>query len=144
MEDQAEIRTGRHCAFNLHVHLVFVTKYRKKVFTKEILKSMNRIMTKVCDDFEADLVEFDGERDHVHLLINYPPKVSVSKMVNSLKGSAQDGLSSSTLKLLSTTINHSSGAPVILPALAEDPPSKPSDNTSNNSKLLTNRLSALW
>lgn len=43
-------------------------------------------MTKVCDDFEADLVEFDGERDHVHLLINYPPKVSVSKMVNSLKG----------------------------------------------------------
>jgi putative transposase len=35
----------------------------------------------VCTDFEAELVEFDGERNHVHLLVNYPPKVSVSMMV---------------------------------------------------------------
>ena len=41
---------------------------------------------KVCTDFEAELVEFDGEDDHVHLLVNYPPKVAVSKLVNSLKG----------------------------------------------------------
>ena len=40
----------------------------------------------VCDDFEAQLVEFDGEDDHVHLLVHYPPKVAVSKLVNSLKG----------------------------------------------------------
>ena len=37
----------------------------------------------VCDDFEAELVEFDGEDDHVHLLVNYPPKVAVSNLVNS-------------------------------------------------------------
>ena len=36
--------------------------------------------------FEAQLVDFDGENDHVHLLVNYPPKVSISKLVNSLKG----------------------------------------------------------
>ena len=52
-------------------------------------------MEKVCEDFEAELVEFDGEQDHVHLLVNYPPKVSVSKLVNSLKG-----VSSRRLKLL--------------------------------------------
>jgi putative transposase len=40
----------------------------------------------VCTDFEAELVEFDREKNHVHLLVNYPPKVSVSRMVNSLKG----------------------------------------------------------
>jgi len=40
----------------------------------------------VANEFEAELVEFDGEKDHVHLLVNYPPKVSVSKLVNSLKG----------------------------------------------------------
>src|ERR1700686_2358014 len=40
----------------------------------------------VCKDYEAELVEFDGEDDHVHLLVNYPPKVSVSSLVNSLKG----------------------------------------------------------
>lgn len=43
-------------------------------------------MKKVCDDFESELVEFDGEGDHVHLLVEYPPKVAVAKMVNSLKG----------------------------------------------------------
>jgi len=47
---------------------------------------MRVIFADVCNDFEAGLVEFDGERNHVHLLVNYPPKVSVSRMVNSLKG----------------------------------------------------------
>jgi putative transposase len=81
-----EVRTGRHCVFMMHVHLVFVTKYRRGVFTKEILDDFRGIFAKVCTDFEAELVEFDGEDDHVHLLVNYPPKVAVSKLVNSLKG----------------------------------------------------------
>jgi putative transposase len=44
------------------------------------------IFAAVCTNFEAELAEFDGEDDHVHLLVNYPPKVSVSMLVNSLKG----------------------------------------------------------
>ncbi|MDK4650669.1 IS200/IS605 family transposase [Kingella kingae] len=86
MEKETDLRRGRHVVFNLHVHLVFVAKYRRKVFTKEILDDMRQIFESVCTDFEAQLVEFDGENDHVHLLVNYPPKVSISKLVNSLKG----------------------------------------------------------
>jgi putative transposase len=70
----------------LHAHLVFVTKYRKPVFTKEILESMQQIFVKICNGFDVELVEFNGEEDHVHLLVNYPPNVSLSKLVNSLKG----------------------------------------------------------
>jgi putative transposase len=70
----------------MHVHLVFVTKYRRDVLTKAILDDLRIIFTNVCKDFEAELVEFDGEDDHVHLLVNYPPKVAVSALVNSLKG----------------------------------------------------------
>ena len=81
-----DLRRGRHVVYNLHVHLVFVAKYRGKVFTKEILDDMRGIFESVCTDFEAQLVEFDGEDDHVHLLVNYLPKVSISKLVNSLKG----------------------------------------------------------
>ena len=84
--DQDEIRHGRHCVFNMHVHLVFVTKYRRDVFTKEILDDLRPIFASVCSDFESELIEFEGEDDHVHLLVNYPPKVAVSKLVNSLKG----------------------------------------------------------
>jgi len=86
MKKYQEIRSSRHCVFYMHVHLVFVTKYRRKEFTKEIIDFMRPIFEKICRDFESELVEFDGESDHVHLLINYPPKVSVSKLVNSLKG----------------------------------------------------------
>ncbi len=86
MKKSTDIRTGRHCVFKLHVHLVFVTKYRQKVFTDEILKTMEVILRNVCQEFETELGEMNGEFDHVHLLLNYPPKVSISKLVNSLKG----------------------------------------------------------
>ncbi len=86
MRNNTAIRHGRHCVFNLHVHLVFVTKYRRGVFTKEVINDLREIFTDVCTDFEAELVEFDGKDDHVHLLANYPPKVAVSVLVNSLKG----------------------------------------------------------
>lgn len=81
-----DIRTGRHCVFNMHIHLVFITKYRKKVFTKKLLRELEKIFNEICTDFESQLIEFNGETDHVHLLINYPPKVAISHLVNSLKG----------------------------------------------------------
>ena len=86
MTKKQDIRHGRHCVFVLHVHLVFVAKYRRDVFTKSMLDDLKDTFSSVCADFEADLVEFDGEDDHVHLLVNYPPKVAVSNLVNSLKG----------------------------------------------------------
>jgi len=86
MVEYSDIRTGRHCAFVLHAHLVFVTKYRHKVFTDTHLRRMEEIMRAVCADFECELVEFNGEDNHVHLLVNFPPKVAISKLVNSLKG----------------------------------------------------------
>jgi len=86
METSSTLRTGRHCVFNLHVHLVFVTKYRHGVLTLDALESLGKIFEDVCRDFEAELVEANGEEDHVHLLVHYPPKVPVSKLVNSLKG----------------------------------------------------------
>jgi putative transposase len=86
MKNSTSFRHGRNCVFLLHVHLVFVTKYRKKVFTKELLLDLKNIFSNICSDFEATLVEMDGEKDHVHLLVTYPPKFPISRLVNSLKG----------------------------------------------------------
>jgi putative transposase len=86
MKKNNDIRHGRHCKFLMHVHLVFVTKYRQEVFNKETLEDLHSIFSSVCMDFESELIEFNGEDDHVHLLVNYPPKVAISKLVNSLKG----------------------------------------------------------
>ena len=86
MNKDQELRHGRHCIFALHVNLVFVTKYRRGVFKNEHMAAMQGIMASICKDFEAQLLEFNGEADHVHLLVNYPPKVALSTLVNSLKG----------------------------------------------------------
>jgi putative transposase len=66
--------------------LAFVTKFRHKVFADRHLTRLEDIMRDVCADFETELVEFNGENNHVHLLVNFPPKVALSKLVNSLKG----------------------------------------------------------
>ncbi|WP_078623318.1 IS200/IS605 family transposase [Streptomyces prunicolor] len=85
-EPNPNIRRGRTVIYTLHAHLVFTPKYRRGPFTDEILTRCEEIMRAVCADFETELVEFNGERDHVHLLVHYPPKVSISKLVGSLKG----------------------------------------------------------
>ncbi|WP_326793916.1 IS200/IS605 family transposase (plasmid) [Streptomyces sp. NBC_00841] len=81
-----DIRTGRHVTYSLHAHLVFVTKYRRGVFDDDMLKRCEEIMREVCAGFEAELREFNGEADHVHLLVHYPPKIALSRLINSLKG----------------------------------------------------------
>ncbi len=70
---ETDIRRGRHCVFLMHVHQVFVTKYRRQIFDHDATEKLRTYFSNVCADFEAELVEMDGEPDHVHLLINYPP-----------------------------------------------------------------------
>jgi putative transposase len=86
MANTNNFRRGKHCVFALHVHLAFVTKYRRKVLTETVHETLRDICAKVCQDFEAVLVKANGEDDHVPLLVEYPPTVALSTFVNSLKG----------------------------------------------------------
>jgi putative transposase len=82
----SELRTKRHIVHALHLHLVFVTKYRKKVFTEKMIERLHFHFDRVCKDFGCRLVESNGERDHVHLLVEPLPHTTPSRLVNSLKG----------------------------------------------------------
>jgi len=66
--------------------LAFVTNYRVGVLNAEMLDRCEQLLAQVCADFDATLAEFNGEEDHVHLLVQYPPKVALSHLVNSLEG----------------------------------------------------------
>jgi putative transposase len=106
MSVETEYRRGRYVVSAMHVHLVFVTKYRRGVFTDDMLTRCGEIMRDVCRSFEAELTEFDGETDHVHLLVHYPPKVSVSGLVNSLKGVSSRYLRAEYTGTASQAITH--------------------------------------
>jgi putative transposase len=81
-----QYRRGRHSVTLLYTHLVFVTKYRKKVFTNEHIEYMTEVCTTVAKKMGFKIVQLNGESDHIHVLIEYPPKLSISQIVNSLKG----------------------------------------------------------
>ncbi|MEO3787271.1 IS200/IS605 family transposase [Actinocorallia sp. B10E7] len=81
----SDVRRGRSVVYNLHIHLVFVTKYRRGVLTDALLTRCEAVMRDVCAQLGGELREFNGEDDHVHLLVHYPPKLPVSALVNRLK-----------------------------------------------------------
>ncbi|WP_405147452.1 IS200/IS605 family transposase [Sphaerisporangium sp. NBC_01403] len=103
---EAEYRHGRNVVTAMHVHLVFVTKYRRNVFDDAMLCRCKEIMIEVCDSFETELREFNGEHDHVHLLVRYPPKVAISKLVNSLKGVSSHDLRKEFTGRVNRAITH--------------------------------------
>lgn len=70
----------------LHAHLVLVTKYRRAVLTGEMLTFCEHTMRTVCTELAAELVEFNGKADHVHLLVAYPPTLAISTLAQRLKG----------------------------------------------------------
>lgn len=70
----------------MHVHLIFVTKYRRKVFDGDAIERLAQHFGRVANDFGATLKECNGEGDHVHCLLEYPPKIAVSSLVRSMKG----------------------------------------------------------
>lgn len=80
------LRRERHSLSTIRVHLVCVTKYRKKVITSEGLEVIKKSFLEVAKSLNFNIEEMEGELDHVHALIEYPPKLSVSQIVNSLKG----------------------------------------------------------
>ena len=81
-----KLRTKRHVIHSLHLHLVFVTKYRKKVFSELMMERLKYHFEKVYYDFGCKLMELNGGKDHVHLMVQPLPHTTPSKLVNSLKG----------------------------------------------------------
>lgn len=78
-------KTLYHCTYALQYHLVVVTKYRRRCLTAPMLDQLREICEKQLELKEGALLEFNGEADHLHLLIELPPKAAVSMVVNSLK-----------------------------------------------------------
>jgi putative transposase len=79
------LRRNANAVFRLVYHLVLVTKYRKKVFTGPMLDRAKTITGDICVAWEGWLLECSGETDHLHALVDLPPKVRPSDFLNNLK-----------------------------------------------------------
>ncbi|AOY81413.1 MAG: IS200/IS605 family transposase [Moorea sp. SIO1G6] len=71
--------------YRLTAHIVLVTKYRRKTITEPILIRLQQICADTCIKWECNLIEFNGEFDHVHLLVDLNPKVAPVKLIANIK-----------------------------------------------------------
>ena len=79
-------RRGSHTLFDLKYHLVWITKYRKKVLTGEVAERSRELVREICKANEVEILKGHVSQDHIHLFVSVPPKLSVSKLMQYLKG----------------------------------------------------------
>ena len=79
------LRTNSHAAFSLHYHIILTVKYRHKAINRAMLKRLEEIFADVSRSWRCTLVEFGGEADHVHLLVEGQPSMDLARFVGNLK-----------------------------------------------------------
>ena len=80
-----KFQTRSHSVFNLKIHLILVVAYRRKVINASIMNTLRQTITEVCDSFTIRIIEFSGEMDHVHLLLEIVPTIRISDLVRTIK-----------------------------------------------------------
>ncbi len=79
------MKSGSHVVYDIHLHIVFITKYRRQVLTQPMLERMSEVVKRVLESNRCELSELNGEPDHVHLLVDMHPDNNISNLVSSLK-----------------------------------------------------------
>lgn len=85
---KTQLRKGAHAVFKIQFHIVFVTKYRKNVINQAILAKLQEVFSRVCEKRKCELLEFNGEENHVHLLVDAHPDNNTSQLISSLKSAS--------------------------------------------------------
>lgn len=85
MQQEHPLQTSGHAAYALLTHVIFVTKYRHECLTAPMLESMKTQIERVCEGWRSSLIEFNGEADHVHLIVSTHPTVAIASLVSNLK-----------------------------------------------------------
>lgn len=86
--NKSEMVSASHAVFSLRLHIVFVTKYRRKTLTPEMLDALREAFSDVLTAWRCSLIEFGGEADHVHLLVAIHPALNISTLINNLKSAS--------------------------------------------------------
>jgi putative transposase len=81
-----QYRKASHSVYDLKYHIVWITKYRKPVLSKEIGTRVRDLVRMICASLDVEIVKGNVSRDHIHLLVSVPPTLSVSRLVQRMKG----------------------------------------------------------
>ena len=83
---KSELSYGRGYVYSIQYHIVWCVKYRRKILTKTIENRLIEILNKIASDNNFEILECNGDLDHIHLLINCSPQHYIPNLIKSLKG----------------------------------------------------------
>ena len=81
-----DYRKGSHSLYDIKLHIVWITKYRKPVLHGAVGQRLRDILRRICEEHDVQILAGNVRLDHVHMLVSIPPKLSVSKLMQKLKG----------------------------------------------------------
>jgi putative transposase len=81
-----EYRRGAHTVFEIHLHLVWTTKYRRGALTGEVATRVRDLIREICGQHEVTILKGHVAKDHLHLFVSIPPQVTISRLIQWLKG----------------------------------------------------------
>lgn len=79
-------RTTSHSKYDLKVHLVFIPKYRKRILTGHIGTKIRDLIRQICTEIDVEIISGKVAPDHVHIFVSYPPHLSISQLMQKIKG----------------------------------------------------------
>lgn len=79
-------RHGAHTVFEIHLHLVWTTKYRKPIMRGEVGLGVRELIRQICREADVEIMKGHVSKDHVHLFVSIPPQLTISRLVQKLKG----------------------------------------------------------
>ena len=79
-------RKGSHTLYDLKFHLVWITKYRKSVLVGAVAERTRELIREICKANDVEIIRGHVSKDHIHMFVSVPPKLSISKLMQYLKG----------------------------------------------------------
>lgn len=79
-------RHGSHTVFQIHLHLVWITKYRKKVLQGDVASRVRDLILEICRSENVEILKGHVSKDHIHVFVSIPPQITISRLVQRLKG----------------------------------------------------------
>ena len=86
MSDNRNLQKSAHATYRTRYHLVWIPKYRRGILTRPIQARLRELLTGICERYDYELDTMSVQNDHVHVFLSFPPKVSIAKAIQTLKG----------------------------------------------------------
>ena len=99
MKNNKDVDSLSHTTWRCQYHVVFAPKYRRMVIYGQIKKDIGQILRKLCEQKDIEIIEAEACPDHIHMLISFSPKCSISYVMGYLKGKSSRTFSTNTAKM---------------------------------------------